>query len=202
MAEETKKQTPGGLASLVQDVPYTSGFSHQMFLDAAAVMAVRQQLEQLMPREDGYSRDWRIPDALKVLKTLNVFLEDTMSTQLISEQEEVEVWVKHPAAIMMDHLIIALKDLFDGVPNNNLETGSIYRGSRQKTYDVENICHGLFLVFMFREDGRFTAKEARARAAKILKKEGRTVRDKEMTEDRLLEWAKDYTFQGKKLKGK
>jgi hypothetical protein len=202
MTEETKKETLGGLASLVQDGPYTSVFSDQMFLDAAAVIAMRQQIDKLMPRDEGYARDWRIPDAIKVLEILNTFLEQTMSKKMINEQGQVDAWVKHPAAIMTDHLVMALKDLFDGVPNNNLEVGSIYRGNRQKTTDVENICHGLFLVSMLREGGRFTAKEARARAAKILKKEGMTVRDKEMTEDRLLEWAKDYTFQGKKIKGK
>ena len=53
MTEETEKIALGGLASLVQDEPHTSVFSDQTFLPAAAVQAVRDQIEQLMPRNAG-----------------------------------------------------------------------------------------------------------------------------------------------------
>jgi hypothetical protein len=68
MTEETKKVALGGLASLVQDEPYTSVFSDQTFLDAAAVMAMRLQIEQLVPRENGHSPSWGIPQIIALLE--------------------------------------------------------------------------------------------------------------------------------------
>lgn len=194
MTEETKKVALGGLATLFQDEPYTSVFSDQTFLDAAAVQAVRDQIEQLMPRNAGYSQQWRIPQAIELMVILDTFLKEIMSEPFINKEGATEAFIKHPASLMMTDFIIALNDLKKGVKNDNFKGMTNTTGSSLKLIEKENVNFGLALVELLMMNGKFDEVAARKRAAQLLKKSGRKVGGKEITAEKLREWGRSDRF--------
>lgn len=194
MTEETEKVALGGLASLAQDEPYTSVFSDETFRPAAAVQAVRDQIEQLMPRNAGYSQQWRIPQAIELMVILDTFVKGIMSDPFINEEGATEAFIKHPASMMMTDLIIALDDLRQGVKNDNFKGLTNTTGSSLKLIEKENIKFGLSLVELLMMNGKFDEEAARKRAAKLLKKSGRKVGGKEITAEKLRDWGRSDRF--------
>ena len=64
----------GALASLKENLLHKSQFTDQTFTDAAAVMALRHRIDELMPRNENYSPNWRIPQPLPLLELINTFI--------------------------------------------------------------------------------------------------------------------------------
>ena len=192
----------GALASLKENLLHKSQFTDQTFTDAAAVMALRHRIDELMPRNENYSPNWRIPQPLPLLELINTFIIDTMSEPIKNEDGEVEGYVTHPASVLIEQFILALHDLKNGISNDHLKGSANISGHSLRSLDVEAIQHGMFLVDMYRTAGKLTLDEALDLAARRLKEAGMKVRKREMTADRLREWAKDFDHQGRKVKGK
>jgi hypothetical protein len=190
MANKKGPKENGPLSSLAKDYLAAPPIEHQSNIDAAAVQAIRDQLEKLHPRQSKSPISWRLPQIISILKVLEDFLQKTMSEPATTDQGEIEVFCLHPTGAILSEFILTLGDLEKGILAEQLKGQTNTSGNSKKVLEEENIRFGLCLVTVLMSDG-MPAGKARQRAAKALRASGIRVGDKDMTEKRLREWAKN-----------
>ena len=189
MADKKGPKKNGPLSSLAKDYTATPPIEHQSDLDAAAVQAIRDQLEKLHPRQSKSPTNWRLPKIISILKVLEDFLQKTMSEPATADQGEIEVFCLHPTAAILSEFILTLGDLEKGILAEQFKGETNTWGNRRKVLEGEYIRFGLSIVTALMSEG-MPAGKAQKRAAKALRASGIRVGDKDMTEKRLREWAK------------
>lgn len=178
------------------------GFTEKILRDAAAVAAMRERIEKMVPKKIKEKKDWKTKHLIEILLIFNDLLRDTLSEIEPNDQDDVTILLLHPAYSLVNEFILALRDQEKGIPTENLEIPTNIAGNSFNALEEKNIQHAMFLINLFQFAQGVTAKQARIMASKQLASYGMKTRGKEMTPNRLKEWSKTYDLNGRKKRGK
>ncbi len=170
--------------------------------DANAVSSMRNRIEELLPIGDQSPPAWNISTIVGFLNILTSLLDETTSQQVTSNSSEVEIIARSRASSLLSEFTSALEDLKRGVIDHRLEVQTNISGNSLTSLDRQSIALGLQAVTALNLSKKMKLKPARVTASKTLNDLGIRVATREITPDRLKEWAKDYDLDGAKKEGK
>jgi hypothetical protein len=170
--------------------------------DANAVSTMRNRIEELFPIADQSPPAWNLSTIVGLLNILTSLLDETTSQQLTRNSSEVEIIARSRASSFLSEFISALEDLKRGVIDHRLEVQTNISGNSLTSLDRQSIALGLQAVTALKLSKKITLKQARVTASQNLNALGIRVATREITPDRLKEWAKDYDLDGAKKEGK
>ena len=170
--------------------------------DANAVSTMRNRIEELFPIADQSPPAWNLSTIVGLLNILTSLLDETTSQQLTRNSSEVEIIARSRASSFLSEFISALEDLKRGVIDHRLEVQTNISGNSLTSLDRQSIALGLQAVTALKLSKKITLKQARVTASQNLNALGIRVAKREITPDRLKEWAKDYDLDGAKKEGK
>ena len=170
--------------------------------DANAVSNMRNRIEELFPIADQSPPAWNLSTIVGLLNILTSLLDETTSQQLTRNSSEVEIIARSRASSFLSEFISALEDLKRGVIDHRLEVQTNISGNSLTSLDRQSIALGLQAVTALKLSKKITLKQARVTASQNLNALGIRVATREITPDRLKEWAKDYDLDGAKKEGK
>ena len=170
--------------------------------DANAVSTMRNRIEELFPIADQSPPAWNLSTIVGLLNILTSLLDETTSQQLTRNSSEVEIIARSRASSFLSEFISALEDLKRGVIDQRLEVQTNISGNSLTSLDRQSIALGLQAVTALKLSKKITLKQARVTASQNLNALGIRVAKREITPDRLKEWAKDYDLDGAKKEGK
>ena len=170
--------------------------------DANAVSNMRNRIEELFPIADQSPPAWNLSTIVGLLNILTSLLDETTSQQLTRNSSEVEIIARSRASSFLSEFISALEDLKRGVIDHRLEVQTNISGNSLTSLDRQSIALGLQAVTALNLSKKMKLKQARVTASKTLNDLGIRVATREITPDRLKEWAKDYDLDGAKKEGK
>jgi hypothetical protein len=176
--------------------------SGTILADAAAVTLLRDQMNRLMPASSPVNHDWRISDVISLLHILNIFIQNSMSEIKYDSNHDADFIIEHQSASLLSNFILTLEDLRKGIIDEHLKGPINYAGNSLKMLETKNIGSALLYVDILRMEKNMRVEDARKLVAKVLQKSGFRVGKKQVTANRLEEWAKDYDLSGNKKKGK
>lgn len=176
--------------------------SGTILADAAAVTLLRDQMNRLMPASSPVNHDWRISDVISLLHILNIFIQNSMSEIKYDSNHDADIIIEHQSASLLSNFILTLEDLRKGIIDEHLKGPINYAGNSLKMLETKNIGSALLYVDILRMEKNMRVEDARKLVAKVLQKSGFRVGKKQVTANRLEEWAKDYDLSGNKKKGK
>lgn len=179
---------------------YLAGSS--LLHDANAVSTMRHRIEELFPIADQSPPAWNLSTIVGLLNILTSLLDETTSQQLTRNNSEMEIIARSRASSFLSEFISALEDLKRGVIDHRLEVQTNISGNSLKTLDRQSIALGLQAVTALKLSKKVKPKQARVTVSQTLNALGIRVATREITPDRLKEWAKDYDLSGAKKEGK
>ena len=185
---------------LAKSIALAEHSQHAATPDTVAVERMRTKLNELELFSRQRPDDWTIADIIKVLEIVRDMLDATMSTLSI-QSDIIEVVLEHPATSTLASFIGALEDFEGGVLDGRLRKTKEAGGRSLTKADRQKIGLALTFVQIIRRAKKVPITDARKRLSEVLKKSGTRVAGKEMTPERLKEWAKDYDLNGHKKKG-
>ena len=163
---------------------------------------MRNRIEELLPIADQSPPAWNLSTIVGLLNILTSLLDETTSQQLTRNSSEVEIIARSRASSFLSEFISALEDLKRGVIDQRLEVQTNISGNSLTSLDRQSIALGLQAVTALKLSKKITLKQARVTASQNLNASGIRVATREITPDRLKEWAKDYDLDGAKKEGK
>ena len=185
---------------LAKKITFAEQSQHAATSDTVAVERMRTKLNELELFSRQRPDDWTIPDIIKVLEIVRDMLDATMST-LSVQSDMTEVILEHPAASTIASFIGALEDFEGGILDRRLRKTKEAGGRSLTNADRQKIGLALTFVQIIRRAKKVPVTEARKTLSEVLEKSGIRVAGKEMTQERLKEWGKDYDLNGRKKKG-
>ena len=170
--------------------------------DAAAIARLRRRIDELLPPEEEAPKPWTISKAIHLLWLLKTLLDETTSHSVQQKNGEEEIILFSRASSLLSEFIMTLADLRHGVIDPRFEAQTNISGNSLKILDRNSIALSLQTVNVLRRSKMVTLKQARVAASQTLNDLGIRVATREITPDRLKEWAKDYDLDGAKKEGK
>jgi hypothetical protein len=170
--------------------------SNQQLELLIAVHKFRQEIEDLLPKSSKSMGDWNLGTIQKMSEIFINFLDAVASETEEADENGSQYVYQHLASSVLSEFILALEDLKIGVIDRRLRGQTNLSGNRKNLLEEKLIGYGLMLVDMLHYNKKRTIKDARIKAAAILKKNGLKMGDKEITASNLQEWSRDYNLDG------